>query len=159
VVTRFLLLILALGITSAAPPPGDFYVMRHLERDSTGADPALNVQGRRNAEALVAWFASRPLPVAIYVSATRRARETAAPLAARLGLTMKEYAPLDLEGLIARAKAEKGPVLIVGHSNTVPDIVARLSGARPPAIPEEEYGDIWRVSGPGPATAHFSLGR
>jgi broad specificity phosphatase PhoE len=157
--TRLLFLLLALGIGAAAPPPGDYYVMRHLERDSAGADPGLNAQGRRHAEGLAAWFAAHRPPAAIYVSATRRARETAAPLAARLGLAMKEYAPLDLDGLVARVKAEKGPVLIVGHSNTVPDIVARLSGARPPAIPDEEYGDIWRVSGPGPATAHFSLGR
>jgi broad specificity phosphatase PhoE len=157
--TRLLFLLLALGIGGAAPPAGDFYVMRHLERDSTGADPGLNAQGRRHAEALLAWFATRRAPAAIYVSATRRARETAAPLAARLGLAVKEYAPLDLDGLVARVKAEAGPVLIVGHSNTVPDIVARLGGVRPPAIPDEEYGDIWRVSGPGPATAHFSLGR
>ena len=49
------------------------------------ADPALSPLGVRQAEALADWLAAERLD-AIYTSPLRRARETAAPLAARLGL-------------------------------------------------------------------------
>lgn len=122
--------------------PG-WYVMRHLEK-AEGQDPGLSEAGQRNAERLVGWFADDP-PAAIYVSATRRARETAGPLAAQLGLTPKDYDPRDTPALLARARAEAGTVLIVGHSNTVPEIVAGLGGARPADLAETDFGDIFRV--------------
>jgi phosphohistidine phosphatase SixA len=46
---------------------------------------------------------------------------------------------------VARLKAEAGTVLVVGHSNTVPEIVAQLGGARPADLAETDYGDIFRV--------------
>ncbi len=140
-----LLLLVAAACTTTVDEsrtPG-WYVMRHLEK-ADGQDPALSEEGARNARRLASWFAA-DRPTAIYVSATRRARETAAPLAARLGLTAQEYDPRDTPGLIARARAEKGTVLIVGHSNTVPEIVAQLGGARPADLAETDFGDIFRV--------------
>ena len=128
----------------AIASPG-VYVMRHLQR-ADGPDPALSEEGRRNAARLADALAADP-PQAIYVSTTRRARETAAPLAAALGLTVKEYDPADSAALVARVASEPGTVLIVGHSNTVPDIVERLGGIRPGPLAETEFGDIWHISG------------
>lgn len=125
------------------PPAPSWFVMRHLEK-AEGQDPALSAEGERNARRLASWFGG-DRPATIYASATRRARETAAPLAARLGLTVREYDPRDTAGLVARVKAETGTVLVVGHSNTVPEIVARLGGARPADLAETDYGDIFRV--------------
>jgi broad specificity phosphatase PhoE len=140
-----LLLFALAACATTVPEPADpgWYVMRHLQKGE-GQDPPLSEEGRRNAGRLVARFAEDP-PAAIYVSATRRARETAGPLAAQLGLTPQEYDPRDTPALIARAKAETGTVLIVGHSNTVPEIVAQLGGARPADLAETDYGDIFRV--------------
>ena len=138
-----LLALAACATTAEEPAPPSYYVMRHLQK-AEGQDPGLSEAGQRNAERLAAWFAEDP-PAAIYVSTTRRARETAGPLAAQLGLTPKEYDPRDTPGLVARAKAEAGTVLIVGHSNTVPEIVAQLGGARPADLAETDFGDIFRV--------------
>jgi phosphohistidine phosphatase SixA len=144
-----LLALFLLGLAAACagigaePARPSYYVMRHLQK-AAGPDPALSDAGRANAERLAAWFGRHP-PAAIYVSTTRRARETAAPLAARLGLTAKEYDPSDTPGLIARVRAETGIVLIVGHSNTVPEIVERLGGARPADLGEQDFGDVWAV--------------
>lgn len=133
----------ACATTAPEAPAPSWYVVRHLQK-AEGQDPGLSAEGARNAERLASRFGD-DRPAAIYVSTTRRARETAAPLAARLGLTLKEYDPRDTPGLVARVKAEAGTVVVVGHSNTVPEIVARLGGARPADLAETDYGDIFRV--------------
>jgi len=136
----FGLLSLAAALPAAA---AEYYVMRHLQK-ADGPDPALSPEGAANAARLATWFKSHP-PKVIYVSTTRRARETAAPLAARLKLQVREYDPRDTPALIARVRAERGPVLIVGHSNTVPDIVEALGGSRPGDLLETDFGAIWHV--------------
>jgi phosphohistidine phosphatase SixA len=122
--------------------------MRHLEK-AEGSDPALSAAGTANAQRLAGWFEGRAKPQAIYVSTTRRARDTAAPLAARLGITPREYNPADTPGLVAQVRAEPGSVLIVGHSNTVPEIVAGLGGTRPAPLADTDYGTIWVVTKDG----------
>jgi phosphohistidine phosphatase SixA len=145
----------AVSVPVAAVP--NVYVMRHLQKADGGADPALSEEGRRNAERLVAQFAGDP-PAAIYVSRYVRSRETAAPLAAALGIAPKVYDPGDPAALVAAVGAERGTVLIVGHSNTVADIVARLGGTRPAELAETEFGDIFHVSGPERTTTRSRLG-
>ena len=65
------------------------------------------------------------------------------------GSTPIVYDPADTPGLIARVRAGPLPALIVGHSNTVPDIVAALGGERPAPLVHEDFGDIWRVAPDG----------
>jgi broad specificity phosphatase PhoE len=154
-------LLLALAACATVPPAAvrlhpDYYVMRHLQK-AAGQDPGLTGEGRRNADRLVVLLAIDP-PSAIYVSTTRRARETAAPIAARLGLTPKTYDPSDTPALIEAVIREPGTVLIVGHSNTVPDIVQRLGGARPADMADDSYGDVWHVFGADRRTEKMSLG-
>src|SRR4028118_903048 len=97
-------------------------------------------------------MSERERPAAIYVSSFKRSQQTAAPLAARLGLTPIVYDPPDTPGLVARVRAGPWPVLIVGHSNTVPDIVEQLGGPRPAPLSHPDFGDPWRV-GAGGTTA------
>jgi phosphohistidine phosphatase SixA len=130
------------SITSAAP---DIYVMRHLHAGS-GDDASLTTEAATQAQLLPVFF-GRDAPRTIYASTLRRAQETAAPLAQGLGLTVKIYDPRDTPALISAVRQETGTVLIVGHSNTVPEIVEALSGTRPDPIAHSEYGDIWQVRG------------
>ncbi len=130
------------------PQPGpDFYVLRHFDKADGGADPGLSAEGQRKAQALSTMFDDRP-PAVIYVTNTRRARETAAPIAARLELEPRIYDPRDTAGLVSDLMKEPNPALIVGHSNTVPEIVAALGGQRPAAIADTDYGIVYHVSGP-----------
>ena len=140
---------LAACATAAPQPPSPtVFVVRHLNTPAGERDPDLLPEGRRNAELLAAWFG--PVrPRAVYVSEFRRTRQTAAPLAARLGLEPIVYDPADTPGLIARVRAGPLPALIVGHSNTVPDIVAALGGTRPAPLVHEDFGDIWTVQADG----------
>lgn len=150
------LLVIALFALSACatpqePAPPVTYVMRHLNTPAGERDPDLLPEGQRAAAALPGWFGRTRLR-AIYVSDFRRTRQTAAPLAARLGLIPIVYDPADTPGLVARVRAGPHPALIVGHSNTVPDIVEALGGPRPAALAHADFGDIWRVAADGTTT-------
>ncbi|HEX8621836.1 MAG TPA: phosphoglycerate mutase family protein [Allosphingosinicella sp.] len=152
-----MLLALAACQTTPEPPRGpSFYVMRHLQK-AEGEDPPLSAEGQVNARKLIGFFAADP-PRAIYVSTTRRARETAAPLARKLHAKVRSYDPGDTDGLVARVLAERGPVLVVGHSNTVPDIVERLGGERPAPLAETDFGDIWHLWGTPRRTERLRIG-
>jgi broad specificity phosphatase PhoE len=152
------LLLLALAACATAEPPAktpSFYVMRHLQKGE-GQDPPLSVEGQANARRLIGFFAAEPVRV-IYVSTTRRARETAAPLAKKLRVKVRRYDPADTPGLVARVLAQRGPVLVVGHSNTVPEIVARLGGERPAPLADTDFGDIWHLWGAPLRTERLKL--
>jgi len=135
--------------TAAAEPTGRarqvIYVMRHLP-PATGEDPGLSPQGTAQAHALARQLASARLK-AIFVTDTNRSRQSAAPLAARLRLSPRVYDPFKPE-VLARAVAEvPGNVLVVGHSNTVPDLVSRFGGTPPAPLGHGDFGTIWKIDG------------
>ena len=146
IIVRLLIALCVAGLSglAAAMPPA-IYVVRHLHTTPGLPDPDLLPQGRRVAASLPGWFAGKPLG-AIYVTDFKRTRQTAAPLATARKMGVKVYAGPDTPGLVARVRAETGPVLIVGHSNTVPGIVEALTGANPGPITLDRFGDIWTVT-------------
>jgi broad specificity phosphatase PhoE len=131
-------------------------VIRHAEKDVSvnAADPPLSQAGEARALELARMFGD-PKSLghvdAIYVSGALRNRLTAAPLAARLGLA-EIVAPADDAAALARRVLKEhagGRVLIVGHADTVPQIVAALSGSsRVPEIGADEYGTMYIVAVP-----------
>ena len=120
------------------------YVIRHLERSPGDADPSLSDKGKARADQLAAVLA-RANVRAVFATATKRAQETAAPLATRLGLTVTTYNPRDVDALAAAVGAAGGPVLIVGHSNTVASLVAKFGGEKPAELGERDYGTLFVV--------------
>ena len=136
---------LAACATPAPPAEPVYFVMRHLHTPAGEHDPDLTAEGQRHAALLANWFGEEALE-AVYVSSYQRSRQTAAPLAARLGLTPVVYDPRDTPGLLARVRQGPFPALIVGHSNTVPDIIEQLGGERPGPLAHEDFGHIWRVA-------------
>lgn len=129
----------------AAPRP--VYVIRHLQK-AAGDDPPLSAEGAANAQKLARLLQDKGI-AAIFATRTRRAMETAGPLARRLGLTIIPYEPRGFAALAdAIAKAPR-PALVVGHSNTVPDIVAYFGAPRPMALGEGDYGTLFILGGDG----------
>jgi broad specificity phosphatase PhoE len=131
-------------------------VIRHAERDSSASatDPPLSPAGEARAALLARMFGDAKAlghVDAIYVSPALRDRLTAAPLAARLGLTATVAPADDPRGLAHRAVREHagGRVLIVGHSDTIPAIVAALSHIpKIPEIGDQEYGNMYIITVP-----------
>jgi broad specificity phosphatase PhoE len=133
-------LMVAMPLPAMAAP---VYVIRHLER-APGDDPSLTERGTERAQQLAEVLAGANIR-AVFATATKRAQETGAPLARRLGLTVTTYNPRDVDALAAAVKSAGGPVLIVGHSNTVADLVARFGGDKPAPLGEQDYGALFVV--------------
>jgi broad specificity phosphatase PhoE len=104
-------------------------VVRHAEKmSSTDADPPLSAEGLKRAEALALALRDYPV-VAVYATPFRRTQTTAAPTALRFGVPVQSYdaklATTEFADTL-RAQHSSGAVLVVGHSNTVPQIVSVL---------------------------------
>jgi phosphohistidine phosphatase SixA len=148
--TKLILTLMAAHAAAAAQPAiaaDTLYVMRHLQK-AEGTDPPLSAEGAANAQTLAARLANSGIK-AIFATPTARAMQTGEPLAKALGLAVTPYDPRDPAALVKAASPVKGAVLIVGHSNTVPDIVARFGGT-PVALGEQDYGTVFVVK-PGSA--------
>src|SRR5262249_9437794 len=82
---------------------------------------------------------------AVYVTNARRSQQTAAPLAARLGVRPSVLpATTSADSVASQVLREHrgGRALIVAHSNTVPEIVKALSGEDVPPIADDEYANV-----------------
>ena len=154
-ILRLLTAALLLAFSACATTPAEngaaYYVVRHLHTPEGERDPDLTAEGQRQARLLAEMLASAR-PAAIYVSRYKRTAQTAAPLAERLGLTPIVYDPADTPALVARVRAGPTPALVVGHSNTVPDIVEQLGGTRPGPLVHEDFGDVWEIGADGSTT-------
>ena len=133
----------ALGWRCRAPTT--LIVVRHADREGTG--DALTAAGTARALDL-ARLATKLAPAAIYHSDTQRARDTAAPLARALGLEPMERAARDVEGLVGEVlRRYRGQrVVIVGHGNTVPQMIVAAGGPSLPDIAHDEFDDLFVLS-------------
>ena len=128
--------------------------VRHAEKAlGTIDDPPLAPEGEQRSERLALIFGERSGAGhldAIYVTDTRRTQQTAAPLAARLHLVPVVLPAADISGAAARMLKEHrgGTVLVVGHSNTLPELIRKLSGKVIDPITDEDYGEIYVLSVP-----------
>jgi broad specificity phosphatase PhoE len=130
-------------------------VIRHAEKEAGNlVDPQLSAAGEARAALLERMFGDPKGPGrldAIYTSAAMRNRLTAAPLAAQLGIVPRVVPGDDSKALARRVLREHsgGRVMIIGHVNTVPDIVAALAGESDiPRIDEHDYGVMYMVTVP-----------
>jgi broad specificity phosphatase PhoE len=87
--------------------------------------------------------------LAVYASEARRTQDTARPLASALSLPVTVHPARDPQGLLDAIGASHvgGTVVVVGHSNTVPDIVSRLTrGKARVALRDDEFDRIFVVT-------------
>jgi phosphohistidine phosphatase SixA len=144
------MLMLVLWLASAAPALAQpIFVVRHAERETEGAakvdpDPDLSAAGRQRAEALSVVLKDAGV-TAIYVTSLKRTQQTAAPLAKALGVTPVVLPANDTPGLLARLKSERGVALVVGHSNTVPEIVKGLGIDQAVTVADNEFDRLFVI--------------
>ena len=150
--TVIALLAFMLCACATAPTPtgagATFVVVRHAEKGTdAGIDPSLSVAGHQRAAALAEHFAGTKL-VAIYSTPYRRTQETALPAAQKHGLPITSYNPSQPVGGFAHELLQRhssGTVLVVGHSNTGPEIVAALCACEVAPLGEQDYDRLFIV--------------
>jgi len=125
--------------------PLTVFLVRHAEKMS-GDDPDLTAEGQVRANALADMLIDANIET-IHSSDYARTRQTASPLAERLGLTVQLYDPRDLPGVAATLKADGGRHLVVGHSNTTGELAEALGGdGGAPIVEATEYDRLYVVS-------------
>jgi broad specificity phosphatase PhoE len=168
IVVFSLAVILATAVLADGPSAITTVILvRHAEKvaDPSMKDPPLTDEGRARAEELKQLLRDAGVS-AIFTTPWERTRQTAAPLAAALGLAPAEirtgpaYA-----GEVAstiRDKHAGSTVLVVGHSNTTTDVLRALGVADAPKIEDAEYDNLFvvtLVAGSEPSLLKLKFGR
>ena len=109
-------------------------VLKHAEAASEPhGDPDLSPAGEARAARLGDFLAEALAGGKVdylYAGDTRRAQQTALPIANRFGLPVNLLAPGEWQGLASRLRSDhRGrTVVVVGYASTVPNLVAQLAG-------------------------------
>jgi broad specificity phosphatase PhoE len=134
--------------------PTTVVLVRHSEKAAPTGDPPLAAAGVERAKELARVLADANVQV-IYVTEFLRTQQTAEPLTTALGVkpvvveTGAKYAA-QMADLVRRHPGET--LLIVGHSNTIGEVMRQLGIANPPTIADTEYDDLFICTvGDGPA--------
>jgi histidine phosphatase superfamily protein (branch 1) len=171
--------VLGLVLLQAGPAAAEqvFFLVRHAERAEAPApapppstpaagqkgapphgmmipgDPPLSAAGEQRAAKLAAMLSASGIK-AIYTSEFKRTRQTAAPLAQKLNLKPIMAAAKDPAPLVQQLRQLQGNALIVGHADTVPDIMRQLGVAETVTIGDNDYDNLFVVvrSAAGKAT-------
>lgn len=117
--------------------------LRHAEKATLPADdPPLSAAGKSRAKLLADVLADAGVS-AIFVTQYKRTGQTAAPLAARVHVNPQVILAANNRELFqAIRKVQDGVVVVVGHSDTIPTIIAELGGPSV-VIPESEFDNLF----------------
>ncbi|HEV2763852.1 MAG TPA: phosphoglycerate mutase family protein [Pyrinomonadaceae bacterium] len=132
------------------------YLVRHAEKaDAPPEDPPLSEAGRARAQELARVLGGAGVR-AVYTSQFLRTKQTAEPLAKQLGLApaalsirMNPASPREPSAESIKEITDKiyeragETTLVVGHSNTVPEVIRALGGDAVPKIDEKKFDDLF----------------
>ena len=147
-----LLLVLALpAAPRAAEHPQVVVLVRHAERaDAPAGDVTLNPAGQARADELASVLAEARIDTVI-TTQFRRTRDTAAPVARLVGVSLKAVeagrdTAAHVKAVVEAIRAGGSSVLVVGHSNTVPAIIGALGGPKIDELCETEYSNLFTLA-------------
>jgi len=121
------------------------FLVRHAEKVDDSRDPPLSEAGKARAELLADVLRDAGITV-IWSTDFQRTRGTAEPLARRLGIEIRSYNPSALELFARQLRALPGRHLVVGHSNTTPDLARALGGDPRGTIDDAEYDRLYAIT-------------
>lgn len=122
------------------------FLLRHAEKVDDSRDPALSPAGEQRAELLAKML--KDLEVTqIHTTDYKRTRDTVAPLAQAHGLSPETYDPRALQSFAGKLKRTHGVQVVVGHSNTTPELVKQLGGIPgEPIVEANEYDRLYIIT-------------
>lgn len=145
----------AMAATGGAERETIVIVVRHGEKAVDGTnDPPLSEAGERRAAALSHAVAAAGIK-AVFATEFRRSQQTVEPTAQSLKLAVTRVEAAKTDELARQIlNSHRGEtVLVAGHSNTVPGIIAALGAPKIDPLDESRYDDLFVVFVPanGPA--------
>ena len=140
----FVILILTLVAFSVSAEPF-VVIVRHAEKVDNSKDPDLSPAGQERAERLAGMLKDAKI-TGIFVTELKRTQETAAPLSKMIGVAPTIVAAKDYATLLSKVRQVEGGSLVVGHGNTIPDVVKALGIETPVQISDEDYSDLLIVT-------------
>ena len=155
---RIILFLIVIGFSSCNTDTIDYYIVRHAEKApvdtvTKSSDVPLSDKGKRRAEGLKEELKNKGIRY-IYSTNTIRTKATAEPLSKAIGVSVKIY-NTDDTSFVEKLKSLKGNVLIVGHANTVDDLINALTGkALLKDLKDSQYGDLFIVHKKGGNTTY-----
>lgn len=150
-VLLLLLLFVGLQQTIYAQKVLKVWVVRHAEKDTANPkdqDPDLSAAGAKRAEALKKELKSQRLD-SIFSTDYKRTKLTGFPLADITGISIKTYNPAKVDVLAKSLKmnAQGKKILIIGHSNTVLEIIEAFGGKRPiEKLTDDDYSYLFSLT-------------
>lgn len=143
----FSVLCLLLMFSTGCSTGHRIYFVRHAEKSSAPAgDPDLTEAGQQRAEQLSRVLRDKGIR-AIFSTNTRRTRQTAGPVSLQTGVPIVLYSNDTTSRFLYRLLELEQPSLVVGHSNTVLQMLREL-GLRPSMteIPDNDYDNLFIVT-------------
>jgi phosphohistidine phosphatase SixA len=149
-----LLAILLCVIIAPAHAQKAVYLVRHAEKAGDSGDPPLTDAGKQRAQALARHLQDAGITV-IYTSDARRTKDTAAPLAALRTIMPEAVVDGDPAVIFKKATTEHpdAVILIVGHTNTLPELIAKWGITAPVTVNAGEFDKIFVLIPTGPGQA------
>lgn len=168
---RTLLVILSIAFVanrpaSASAQPSTVIIVRHAEKTSaTERDPTLSEAGIQRARDLGAALADAGVNTVIATN-YQRTKLTAAEVMkyAKTMVEVKAGGPSHVADVVAAIHSLPAGqvVLVVGHSNTVTPIIAKLGGPKLPEICDSQYANMYILhmnGAAGPKLIRASFGK
>lgn len=120
-------------------------IVRHAEKIDNSEDADLSPTGRERAEHLAHVLEDAHVS-AIFTSERKRTQETAAPLAKSIGVTPAVVPAKDYVTLVSKLRQVRDVALVVGHGNTIPDVIKALGVETQVEIPDNNYSDLFVIT-------------
>ena len=139
-----LFIILLVSSFSSLANNYSIYLVRHAEKLTDSKNPSLTVCGKARAVQLASLLSQTHI-TQIYSTHYQRTMQTAKPLANQQQIAIKNYNPRYLEQLSLELQQQKANTLIVGHSNTTPELVTLLTKEIVAPLSEQDYQQLYQV--------------
>lgn len=153
----FLFLLLLVQLSFAQHKTTTIYFIRHAEKADSYKNPDLSSAGLERAAHWSAIFSETTFD-AIYSTDFKRTKQTATPTAEnkKLDITLYDAKSLDFDKFKTDNLGKT--ILVVGHSNTIPDFVNKLITQNVyAAIEDTTFGNLYIVTLNGDLVAHLLL--